>query len=150
MNFDDLIQNEQIKKESGIGFDQAYRLLEESKNDLKTAHDLLEMNQSLALQATYTSMFHAANALLRSLKLRPGRVRQHMGVVAGVERALGDEETDLITRLDNLRGKRNNFEYQAIFTSSKTEIKNSFKDAEKFIEIIEKFVNDQNPQKRIV
>lgn len=140
MNYDDLVKNGQLKPEPNIKFDQTSRLLSQAKKDLEGAKEIIDKNEALALDATYKAMFHAANALIRSQGFRPGPTRQHLGIIEAVERSLGKEISELTDRFDNLRKKRNDFEYQAIFKSSRTEIENSFRDAEKFIKKIEEYI----------
>ena len=150
MNYNDLVRNEQLKPEPEIQFDQVERLFVQAKKDLSDAKEALEISQSLALDSVYKSMFHAANALLRSQGFRPGKTRQHIGVRIAMERSLGQESRGIIKSFDNLRRQRNDFEYQAIFSSSKTEITDYFIVADKFITIVEKNILDNNPQKKLI
>ncbi len=49
---------------------------------------------------------------------------------------------------DDLRQKRNDIEYQGLYRGTKTEIKNSFQDAEILITKIEKYIEENNPQRK--
>lgn len=150
MNYDDLVKNQQLQREANIKFDQVTRLLEQSKKDLKDAKEAIKISQTLALDSVYKSMFHAANALVRSQGYRPGKTRQHIGVLIAIERTLGKKSENILHSFDNLRRQRNDFEYQAVFSSSRAQIKDYFRVAEEFISIIEKYISDKNPQKRLL
>ena len=52
-------------------------------------------------------------------------------------------------RADDLRKQRNRFEYQAVFEITETLLKNRVKDAEKLLEIIEKYIQEKNPQLKL-
>lgn len=149
MNYDDLVGNDQLKKETNIQSDQIERLITQAKKDLADAKEAMEFSQTLALDSVYKSMFHTANALIRSQGFRPGKTRQHIGIVTALERTLGSKSKAIIKSFDNLRRKRNDFEYQAIFSSSKTEINGYFKTANELIDIVEKYIDDNNPQKKL-
>jgi uncharacterized protein (UPF0332 family) len=144
--FNDLIRKGGLMKEGKIGKDQAKRFLSRARKDLKTARKILSSDEAVALDLVYKSMFHAANALIRSFGLRPGRTGQHKAVIQACEKILDKPANVYILRFDKLRQKRNYFEYGAGFLSSRTEIKNSLIEAEKFIEIIEKHLSRVNPQ----
>ena len=148
MPYDDLVKKESLKKEANIDYAQVERLIVRSKKDLQVAKKNLDIDEATALDLVYKSMFHASNALIRSQGYRPGKIKQHMGVVEAVERSLGAKIKPTILRFDRLRIKRNEFEYQGLYRSSKTEIKNSFQDAEKLIKSIEEYIEHHNPQRK--
>ncbi len=106
----------------------------------------MKNDEGAALVLVYDSMFHAANALIRYQGFRPGFKLQYLGIMEAVKRTLGDDSEDLISKYNKLRIKRNNFEYQAIYNISKTQLMNDIKDAKEFIKIIEKYLKDKNPQ----
>jgi uncharacterized protein (UPF0332 family) len=101
------------------------------------------------MDLVYKSMFHASNALIRSQGYRPGSFQQHKGIVEALSRTLDKNSFGLIGNFDSLRKKRNNFEYQAIFRSSKSEIKESIYMADKLISKIENLIDKQNPQQKL-
>ncbi len=94
-------------------------------------------------------MFHAGNALVRSQEYRPGTIKQHIGIIEAVSRTLGSEVKELVLKFDDLRKQRNRFEYQAVFEVTETLLNNRIKDAEKLIEIVEKYIQEQNPQLKL-
>jgi uncharacterized protein (UPF0332 family) len=106
----------------------------------------MKNDEGAALALIYDSMFHAANALIRYQGFRPGFKLQHLGIMEAVRRTLGEGFEDLMSKYNKLRVKRNNFEYQAIYNISITQLTEDIKDAKKFIKIIEKYLKDKNPQ----
>ncbi|MHB9128240.1 MAG: hypothetical protein ACYC3T_08590 [Candidatus Humimicrobiaceae bacterium] len=52
-------------------------------------------------------------------------------------------------KFDDLRKQRNRLEYQAVFEITETLLKNRIKDAEKLLEIIEKYIQEKNPQLKL-
>jgi len=139
-DFSDLIKQGSLKEENGIGQDQVIKLLNRAKKDLETAKSLIDTDEAVAMTMVYDAMFHSANALIRLYNLRPGKVRQHIGLIEATSRILGEEFKDYIFRFDKLRIKRNQFEYQAVFNFSRIQIENNLTEAEKFVDIIEKFI----------
>lgn len=148
MNFNDLVRKESLKKVSRIDWQMVSRLIERAKKDLKTAKKNLNDDEPTALDLVYKSMFHAANALIQSQGYRPGKVRQHIGVIEAIERTLGVETRPIIRKFDRLRQKRNEFEYQGLYRGTKTEIINGFQYAEILIEKIREHIHAKNPQKK--
>lgn len=145
-DFSDLTAQGSLKEERKIGQDQVIKLINRAKKDLETARSLLNSDQAVAMTMVYSSMFHSANALVRLYGFRPGKIRQHAGLIEATSRILGEEIKDYIFRFDKLRIKRNLFEYQAIFDFSKIQIENNLVEAEKFVNIIEKFIADKIKQ----
>jgi len=146
--YDDLVKKEGLKKEARVDYAQVERLIMRSKKDLQVAKNILDIDEATALDLVYKSMFHAANALIRSQGFRPGKVKQHIGVIEAVKRSLGAKIKPTVLKFGRLRIKRNEFEYQGLYRSSKTEIKNSFQDAKKLIESIEEYIRKNNPQRQ--
>lgn len=149
LNYKDLISEGKLKKEPNIGFDQIIRLLNRAKKDISTSSSLIDTDCGVALAALYSGMFHAGNALIRSQGYRPGTIKQHVGVIEAVNRTLGEDVKGLILKFDNLRKQRNKFEYQGELEITETLLKNRIKDAEKLLEIIEQYIQEQNPQLKL-
>ena len=147
IDFSDLIQNGQIQEEASIGWDQVERLIKRAFEDLNSAERNLPVDEPGAMDFMYKAMFHAANALIRSYKLRPGASKQHQGVVLAAERILGDKYRALILKFDRLRKRRNQFEYQGIFEMGRQELNDSMSQARQLVETIKQFLQGKNPQK---
>jgi len=144
--YKDLVAEGKLKKEKAIGNNQILRFIKRAKKDLDTAEIIRESDEGAALTLVYDAMFHAANALIRSQGYRPGKKLQHIGIIEAVRRTLGEEFKNIIFKYDKLRIKRNKFEYQAIYNVSKTQLINDIKDANTFIQVIEKYLKGKNPQ----
>jgi len=149
MNFADLLKSGGLIRERAIGWDQVERFLSLARKDLATAQKILPTDAPVSLDLVYKAMFHASNGLLHSFGFRPGKVAQHKAVIRATERILGRKAEVFIFRFDKLRQKRNYFEYGAGFISSKEEIKNSLKEAKKFIDLVGSFLKEKNPQKKL-
>jgi len=65
-----------------------------------------------------------------------------------VGRILGPEYKALILKFDKLRKRRNEFEYQGIFTMGREELKDSIEQAKQLVVVIRKSLEDSNPQKQ--
>jgi len=115
IDFDDLIKSRQLKREPAIGQDQVDRLLKRAQQDLESAKMIKPTDEAAAMDLTYKAMFHAANAILGKHKLRPGPVRQHLGVIEAATRILPPEAETHLLKFDRLRRRRNLFEYQGVF-----------------------------------
>jgi len=148
-DFNDLIKAGGLIKEEKIGFDQVARFLKRARKDLLTAKKIISTDEAVALDLVYKAMFHSANALIRFLGFRPGRIGQHKAIIRATERILGKSAEIYILRFDKLRQKRNYFEYGAGFASSKTEIENNLKEADKFIDLVEKFLEKKSSQRKL-
>jgi len=149
MNFKDLIAKGGLIAEKQIGSDQVERYLKRARKDLSTAKKILVIDPPASLDLVYKAMFHSANGLIRLYGLRPGRIGQHKALIEAVGRILGKPAEALVLKFDKLRQKRNYFEYGAGFRSSKDEIKNTTKLAKQFLKLVERNVQDKNPQKRL-
>ena len=149
MTFKDLIAKGGLVREKQIGFDQVERYLKRARKDLSTARKILDIDTPAALDLIYKSMFHSANGLIRFYGLRPGRIGQHKAVVEATGRILGEPAEVLVLKFDKLRQKRNYFEYGAGFRGSKEEVENAREFAKRLLQLIEKHIQEKNPQKRL-
>jgi uncharacterized protein (UPF0332 family) len=149
-NYSDLLDNKSLKKEKSIGFDQINRLISRAIIDIEKAEKQLNDDLPTAMDLAYKSMFHASNALIRSQGYRPGSFQQHRGVVEAIRRSLGDEAKIVIKKFDKLRKARNEFEYQAIFDSSKTEIRSEIKTAKELVRLVRIYIEKKNPQQKLL
>ena len=148
-NYEDLIRSSQLKPVAGNGSDQAERLLKRAARDLRTAELLLTHDEAAAMDLIYKSIFHAANALLRLQGFRPGDRRQHAGVLEGVRRILGKKTEGLLTSYDRLRRTRNKFEYQAIFSMSSRELRNTLQQSKELVALITNKILKDHPELKL-
>jgi uncharacterized protein (UPF0332 family) len=127
INFKDLVEKGQLKRESYIGPDQVERFLKRADKDLASSAKLVTSDEVGAMDFIYKAVFHAANGLVRSFGYRPGPVRQHRGVIPAVERILGKQSETLVLKFDQLRKRRNQFEYMAVIEMGTQELKDTMK-----------------------
>jgi uncharacterized protein (UPF0332 family) len=147
--YEDLAKSGALKPVSGPGVDQAQRLLKRAWRDFRTAAFLLKEDEAAAMDFIYKGIFHAANAYLRLQGYRPGKIGQHAAVIEAMRRALGKEAQDLILVYDHLRRKRNEFEYQAVFSMSGAELRDMFESAKRLASVIQKAIETDHPQLRL-
>lgn len=143
IDFKDLIDSGQLKREPDAGKDQVARLLKRAGKDLEAATHVKEIDEAIAMQAAYDAMFHAANALLRQYGFRPGPVRQHRGVIAAVSRILGGDAQLAIEHFDDLRKRRNQFEYQGMYEMGSSELEDALDHAKSFVALIREAINQK-------
>ena len=150
MNYQEFVKKGLLKKEK-IGFDQINKVLEKSYQDLKSAKVLLRENlEEGGFRFAYESMLLAGRALVFSYGLRPRTVGSHKIVNDFCEEVFGKEYKILIRKFDKMRKKRNYLIYGAGLTISKTETENAIKTAKEFIEKIKKFIQNKNPQIKLL
>lgn len=145
-DFYDLVKQGCLKEEKNIGTDQIAKLLDRADKDLSTAHSLFDIDEGAVLSMVYSAVFHAANALIRLYGYRPGNIKQHYATIEAVKRILGEDYKDYIFWFNKLRVKRNEFEYQAIFNISRTQIDENLIEATKFVKIITTFISNKIDQ----
>jgi uncharacterized protein (UPF0332 family) len=150
MNFEDLLTQGSLIQEENIGWDQVERLIKRARQDLLTGQDLIKKDEGQAVTVIYNAFFHAANALLRSKGLRPGRFRQHLAVLECVKRILGRKADPFVGQIKNLLDKRNKFEYQALYIGSQSELKESLSIIKEFVGLAENHLDRQNPQQKLM
>ena len=136
-------------KEENIGFDQVIRHLERVKKDLHVAEANLKIDTETSYNYAYLAMLRSGRALMFSLKYRPIDGEQHKTVVAFCENALGKNE--IIKYFDRMRKKRNRFTYdEPELLISETETKQALKNAKEFVELIHNYIQNKNPQKKLI
>ncbi|MFA5715235.1 MAG: hypothetical protein WC998_05820 [Candidatus Paceibacterota bacterium] len=63
----------------------------------------------------------------------------------------GKNDSEIIRYFDRMRKKRNRFTYdEPELLVSKTETEQAFKNAKEFVEIIYKYIQNKNPQKKLI
>ncbi len=138
-------------KEEEIGFDQVVKHLERAKKDLRVAEVSLEIDTEVSYSYAYLAMLRSGRALMFSLKYRPIDGEQHKTVVAFCEKALGNSHLEIIKYFDRMRKKRNRFTYdEPELLVSKTEANQAIKNAKEFVNIIHNYIQDKNPQKKLI
>lgn len=150
-NFIDLYKQKGLIKEEKIGFDQVIKHLERAKKDLYVAKANLEIDTEASYNYAYLAMLRSGRALMFSLKYRPIDGEQHKTVVAFCEKTLGENNLEIIKYFDRMRKKRNRFTYdEPELLVSKTETEQAFKNSKEFVKIINFYIQDKNPQKKLI
>lgn len=83
---------------------------------------------------------HAGNALIRYYGYRPTAKYTHATVTQFVDRLLGKDFSYLVKSFKRMRRKRHPLQYEAKFSESKKEVKDSIRQAETLIKRIEEHI----------
>jgi uncharacterized protein (UPF0332 family) len=111
------------------------------------AKKVLCFDEETAYQMFYEAMLKASLALMLSYGLRPrGLPGHHINIIEFCEKKLGKEYENLLNSFDKMRRKRNQAIYQPMVVITETEAKNALEVAEKYLLIIKKRINKDNPQ----
>ncbi|MCK5494351.1 MAG: HEPN domain-containing protein [Candidatus Omnitrophica bacterium] len=139
MKFEDLIRTGQLKKEV-----TNRQKLEEfvifAENELSAANFNLDRFTLTAYKSAYDALLHAGNALIRYHGYRPTTKYTHATITEFVDRVLGKEYGDLVRSFKRMRKKRHPLQYEAVFSESREEVKNSIIKAEKLVKKIKEYI----------
>lgn len=139
-----------IKSEE-IGFDQVGKQLNRSRKELEVAEANLVIDSIVAYSCAYQAMLHAGRGLMFSYGYRPCDGEQHKTVVLFCENILGKDFAELVRKFDRMRKKRNQFTYdEPDILVSDTEAKNALESASEFVKKIAGFIEEKNPQKKLI
>jgi uncharacterized protein (UPF0332 family) len=142
---------EGLAKEIEVDYEQIKRLLQKSRKCLRSAKILLQNNdEDASFELAYEAMLLAGRALFFSHNLRPRTIGSHKIVVNFVAEIMGAEFKTLAQIFDNMRRKRNYLIYGVGLETSGKEAENSLKNAQEFINQIEKLIQSKNPQKQLL
>lgn len=150
MIYQKLVKNKLLIKEK-VDFRQIHGVIERAHRDIKSAITLIEDGDyEGSFRFAYEAMLLAGRALVFSFGFRPRAIGSHKIVVDFTEKVLGKEFKVLTQKFNRMRKKRNYLIYGINLTISKTEAKNAVKSAEEFVDIIQKFIQKRNPQKKLI
>ena len=141
----DLLNKGLIKKQT-IDFNQIKMLLLRAKKDLMVARKNLVIDEEVAYNYAYLSMLRCGRALMFLKGFRPDDGQQHKTVIDFTAVILDHQYSDLLTKFDMMRRKRNQFTYDPLLPVSRTEAENALKSAEEFAAKITEFIKKENPQ----
>ena len=148
MEFSDLLRSGQLKKEH-TSKQKIAEFLEFAENELSAAKFNLPEFSLIAYKSAYDALIHAGNALIRYYGYRPTAKYTHATITEFVDRILGKEYSSLARSFKRMRRKRHPLQYEAIFSESQEEIKNSILKAEELIKQIEEHIKIKPSQKRL-
>lgn len=151
MNFLEEYKRKGLIKEEAIDFDQVIKHLNRAKKDLHVAKENLKIDTEASYNYAYLAMLRSGRALMFSFKYRPIDGEQHKTVVAFCEYILGKNHSTIIKHFDRMRKKRNRFTYdEPELLVSKTETEQAFDNAKEFVKKIYEFIQNKNPQKKLL
>jgi len=111
-----------------------------AKRDLDTARKIYAEDFDWAFAIAYNSMLQASRAFMFSEGWRPSGETQHVTVIKFVESVLGEKIKDKIIVLDRMRRKRHIAVYDEAGIVSEYEAEFAVKNAEEFLQEIEKIL----------
>ena len=120
-----------------------------AEKDLKTAEPVLRIDASWSATMIYQALLRAGRALLMSNGVLPADGRQHKTVVDLTGKILGREFSDSINAFEKMRKKRNQFFYESIQSTTRTEVRNAFKVSKVILQRIKEALQDENPQLKL-
>ena len=148
MQFDDLLKNSQIVKEDTTK-EKITEFLEFAENELSAAKFNLQKFPLTAYKSAYDALIHAGNALIRFYGYRPTDRFTHATITECVDRVFGAECGDLARGFKRMRKKRHPLQYDALFSESHKEVRDSIIRADGLIRKIEEHINIKPSQKRL-
>jgi len=146
LNFDDLLKQGQLKKET-TGKDKLAEYIDFAENEIEAAKYNFPKYNLVAYKAAYDALIHAGNALIRYYGYRPTQKYTHVTITECVERVLGDKYSDLVGRFKRMRRKRHPLQYEASFLASASEVSESIAQAHELVKKIEEHINIQPTQR---
>lgn len=148
MIFEDLIRMGQLKKEE-TSRQKLTEFIIFAENELSAANFNLDKFPLTAYKSAYDALIHAGNALIRYHGYRPTTKYTHATITEVVDRIFGKEYGDLVRSFKRMRKKRHPLQYDAIFSESHEEIKNSIVKAEKLVKKIKENI-DITPEQKML
>ena len=128
---------------------QIARHIESAFQDLKEAKATFPVSDKAAYIFAYTAMLKIGRALLFLKGYRPKGQGQHEAVVQAAGFILGKGFESLTLQFNRMRQKRNKLIYDIGGLVSHAEAQEAFTAAEKYLEKIRGFMEEQDPQLRL-
>lgn len=148
MKFNDLISSGQLIKEN-TSKEKIIEFLQFSENELRAAKFNLSKFPLTAYKSAYDALIHAGNALIRFYGYRPTNKFTHATITEFVDRMFGKEYGHLARSFKRMRRKRRPLQYEARFSESHKEVKDSINKASELIKHIQEHINIKPSQKRL-
>ncbi|MFH1890754.1 MAG: hypothetical protein ABIJ91_04300 [Candidatus Kuenenbacteria bacterium] len=134
-----------------ISWKDIYKYLGKAKKSIMVAEKNIVIDSETAYILLYQAMLEAGRSFMFLYKLRPVNGQQHKTVVSFCTWVLGDKFREVTQNFDEMRKKRNKFIYDIYEVEiSLSELNYLFKEAKKFIYIIEKIIKQKNPQQELL
>jgi uncharacterized protein (UPF0332 family) len=148
MNFADLVRKGQLVKET-TSKTKIAEFLQFAEEEISAAEFNLSKFPLTAYKSAYDALIHAGNALIRYYGYRPTAAYTHATITECVDRAIGKNFGQLARAFKRMRRKRHPLQYEARFTESKSEIKNSILYAQSLVNKIEEHIKIKPLQGRL-
>lgn len=120
-----------------------------AKEDMFVAKKNLKINTNWSFIILYQAGIKILRALLVSKGLRTRGASQHVTLLKVSESLLKRDLKDLFDFLDMMRRKRHNFIYDAHEFISDADLEEGFKEIEYLFTIVQKYIQSNNPQKKL-
>lgn len=133
-------------KECPIDIKTINNLIKRSFRDIETAKRNLEIDNDCSYNYAYNAILHAGLAFMESKGYRPDIIGKHAIIVKFINAVLGKKFSGLINNYDFMRKKRHKFIYEPDIPCSKLEAEKAINTAVELIEIIKKYLKENNPQ----
>ncbi|MCK4809698.1 MAG: HEPN domain-containing protein [Candidatus Omnitrophica bacterium] len=149
MTFDNFIKEYSKKgllKNQTVDFKSIENHIARALKELNAAQANIAIDEGIAYTIAYTALLHAGRALMFFKGYRPTDGYQHKTVVEFCIIVLGDKYKELTAHFDRMRRKRNIFTYEVNISISPTEVKNSLKTANEFVNLIKETITKTSPQ----
>ncbi|MDP2923726.1 MAG: hypothetical protein Q8O30_08440 [Candidatus Omnitrophota bacterium] len=148
MEFSDLLSGGQLIKEN-TPKEKISEFLGFAENEIAAARFNLSKFPLTAYKAAYDALIHAGNALIRFYNYRPTSKFTHATITEFVDRILGKEYGHLARSFKRMRRKRHPLQYEAQFSESHKEVRDSIVKADELIRRIEEHIDIKPSQKRL-
>lgn len=139
MKFDDLLKSGRLVKEH-TSKQKIAEFLQFAEEEISAADFNLTRFPLTAYKSAYDALMHAGNALIRYYGYRPTAKYTHATVTEFVDRVLGKDFGYLVKSFKRMRRKRHPLQYEAKFSESKKEVKDSIRQAETLIKRIQEHI----------
>ena len=148
MHFSDLVKKGQLVKEVTSKAKIA-EFLQFAEEELSAAEFNLQRYPLTAYKSAYDALLHAGNALIRYYGYRATAKYTHITITEFVDRVIGKDLGNLARAFKRMRRKRHPLQYDAKFTESSTEVKNSILQSSALVKKIEEHMQIKPPQGKL-
>ena len=148
MEFSDLLKSGQLKREI-TAREKIAEFIQFAEEEISAAKFNLPKFPLTAYKSAYDALIHAGNALIRHHGYRPTAKYTHVTIAEFMDRVLGKEYSVLVRAFKHMRRKRHPLQYEAKFTESRKEVKDSILEAEELIKKIEGHIKIKPAQQRL-
>ena len=137
-------------KKQPVDYRQIGLILTKAERSLASSRNISRQDPESAFTLAYEAMLKASMALMFSNSYRPRvQLGHHKTLVNYSKYMLGKDFTGLSVTYDKMRGKRNRVVYD-VGAVSRVEVEEALATAEKFLQVVKKKIEEENPQMRLL